>query len=234
MARRRTLTKILPIQDAALGITDISEDPLIIDSDGTVVELPEGQFGLCRCGLSQTKPFCDLTHRTEGFSSERLESRQNKQHSYTGTIEGQEVELAYTPMLCGHVAECVRLQAAVFDPEKRPWIQPEYGTLEGLRTAVEACPSGALRISVGGEELHQIETGTPVGIRVLKDGPYVVHGVELQDEYMMEEGAQPATPLFNGIGASEDDYILCRCGHSKNKPFCDGEHREVGWSDDAN
>lgn len=22
---------------------------------------------------------------------------------------------------------------------------------------------------------------------------------------------------------------LCRCGHSKNKPFCDGAHREKGW-----
>jgi CDGSH-type Zn-finger protein len=26
---------------------------------------------------------------------------------------------------------------------------------------------------------------------------------------------------------------LCRCGHSKNKPFCDGAHKAEGWEDKA-
>ncbi len=225
------MTKLIPIQNAALGVDDVSETPLIIGSDGTPVELPEGQFGLCRCGLSETKPICDLSHRARGFTSERQESPQNKKHSYTGTVESRQVEIAYTPMLCGHVAECVRLQGAVFDPEQRPWIQVENGTLEGLQAAVKACPSGALRISIDGEDLRHVESDSGAGIRVLKDGPYAVSGVELLDEYMIEPGAEPATPMFNGVGASEDEYILCRCGHSQNKPFCDGAHRDAGWSD---
>ncbi|MFH0343509.1 MAG: CDGSH iron-sulfur domain-containing protein [Chromatiales bacterium] len=33
---------------------------------------------------------------------------------------------------------------------------------------------------------------------------------------------------------SPEHYTLCRCGGSKNKPFCDGSHYHVGFKDDEN
>ena len=35
----------------------------VVDAEGNRFELPEGPIALCRCGQSQTKPFCDASHR---------------------------------------------------------------------------------------------------------------------------------------------------------------------------
>jgi CDGSH-type Zn-finger protein len=57
-----------------------------------------------------------------------------------------------------------------------------------------------------------------VHIRPLKNGPLEVSGtVELVDA---QGRAKPAP---------EDPVYLCRCGHSANKPFCDGSHKKVGF-----
>jgi CDGSH iron-sulfur domain-containing protein 3 len=52
-----------------------------------------------------------------------------------------------------------------------------------------------------------------VKIRVKKNGPYVVTGV-----VGLTDGDGTAYPLTGEVIA------LCRCGHSANKPFCDGSH----------
>jgi len=59
-----------------------------------------------------------------------------------------------------------------------------------------------------------------VTIKIRKDGPYLVSGdCELTDHE------------FNPI-EKKDPFALCRCGASKNKPFCDGTHRECGFTDE--
>ena len=57
-----------------------------------------------------------------------------------------------------------------------------------------------------------------VTIKALKNGPYEVSGsVDLID---FESAKYPL---------AEDPIYLCRCGHSANKPFCDGTHKKVGF-----
>src|SRR5712692_6936539 len=56
-------------------------------------------------------------------------------------------------------------------------------------------------------------------IRVIKDGPYEVSGgAKLFDHQGKEFPEDQLTPIY-----------LCRCGQSKNKPFCDGSHEDTGF-----
>ena len=41
----------------------------IVDAEGNPFSLPDGPIALCRCGQSQTKPFCDASHRVSGFDA---------------------------------------------------------------------------------------------------------------------------------------------------------------------
>lgn len=101
---------------------------------------------------------------------------------------------------------------------EEPWIDPDAASIDSIVDVVRRCPSGALGYSI--DEAEYLPPHGEPRITVIKDGPYVVHCVELADE-----------PLGDGVSVSR--YTLCRCGASKNKPFCDGSHWHVGFRDDA-
>ena len=58
-----------------------------------------------------------------------------------------------------------------------------------------------------------------VVIKVRDNGPYKVTGpVEIVDADGTRFEVEPGRPV-----------ALCRCGHSRTKPFCDKSHREAGF-----
>ena len=57
----------MPLPPFELAATDGSQVRLV-DPDGGVFEVQDGPIVLCRCGRSQTKPFCDESHRDCGFT----------------------------------------------------------------------------------------------------------------------------------------------------------------------
>lgn len=55
-----------------------------------------------------------------------------------------EVTIVWKAHLCQHSAKCFRGLPEVFDPRKRPWIEPTHSTTDSIITQVKQCPSGAL------------------------------------------------------------------------------------------
>ncbi|MBV6656278.1 MAG: CDGSH iron-sulfur domain-containing protein [Devosiaceae bacterium] len=195
----------------------VSNGPGITDAQGVTADA-KPVVALCRCGASANKPFCDGSHAAASFSSAPGSAKlRNTPIDYSGTVDGVPVTISYTPVLCTHAAQCQAKAASVFDPKAKPWVQPDGGKLTEIMDVMAACPSGALRVSVGDQEPQHLTTGE-VSIRIEKDGPYHVTNVGLEAE-------------FNGEGASRAKYSLCRCGLSNNKPFCDGSHYDAKWSD---
>jgi CDGSH iron-sulfur domain-containing protein 3 len=62
--------KLVEIKVRDNGPYKVTGPVRLIDADGGEFALPEGEtIVLCRCGRSQTKPFCDASHKTSGFES---------------------------------------------------------------------------------------------------------------------------------------------------------------------
>ena len=63
-----------------------------------------------------------------------------------------------------------------------------------------------------------------MNITVRKNGPLRIEGADLA---VLDEGG-------NSFGLAGRTVIsLCRCGHSENKPFCDGSHNRVGFQSEC-
>jgi CDGSH-type Zn-finger protein len=172
---------------------------------------------LCRCGASNNKPFCDGSHGSIGFSDEKLSDRApDKRTDYVGS----QITIHDNRALCAHAGHCTENLKNVFKYGKEPWIDPEGASVDDIIYTIEQCPSGALSYSINNIEHRNYERQAMV--TVTKDGPYAITGgIELLNQPM-------------GAGASAEHYTLCRCGASKNKPFCDGSHWSIEFKDEIN
>lgn len=127
-------------------------------------------------------------------------------------IPGAGINLVYSGKRCIHARHCVLGLPKVFKANvEGPWIAPDEASTEQLVTIAQMCPSGAIqyeRHDGGAEEappsvnLLQLRENGPLGLRanIVLDGEAI------------------------GMRA-----VLCRCGASKHKPFCDGSHNEIAF-----
>jgi CDGSH-type Zn-finger protein len=173
-----------------------------------------GRYALCRCGHSENKPFCDGTHAKIRFDG--TEAGDNDPHiEGANVIRGSALTLTDDKHLCVHAGFCTRA-GGIWDLVRKS------ENPEARDTAIEEacnCPSGRLVIcdNATGEAIEPELEKSIVLVECPsrgEQGPLWVRG---------------GIPIESSDGRQygiRNRVTLCRCGRSKNKPFCDGSHVE--------
>ena len=134
----------------------------------------------------------------------------------------------WEPEKCIHSTNCWKGEVGlpeVFNPRLKPWINPEGASAEKIMDHIKKCPSGALSYSLAAEEVDpgtqssvaQIPSEEPILVHISPNGPLLVKGC--------------ITLVYPDGTKEEKETVtaLCRCGASQNKPFCDGNHKKIGF-----
>jgi CDGSH-type Zn-finger protein len=172
-------------------------------------------YKLCRCGHSAKMPFCDDQHEREGEWDAVLTADRAPGETRRQMLQGTGMILTDDNSLCAGFEFCDRF-GGVWDEIKQT---SDPAIREQLMNQIPKCPSGRLQylLKPGGEpqEIHY----EPM-IAVIPDGSLWALGgipVETPDGFTYEV---------------RNRQLLCRCGESHNKPFCDGTHWDIHFKAD--
>ena len=154
-----------------------------------------------------------LPHPTTVTTQPAAIANSNGDTAHDSNIEvahGRDVTLRFEARRCIHSRQCVLGQPDVFKANTPgEWIFPDSASAEALATVAQACPSGAItyerRDGQPGEPTPEVNV-----VRVRENGPLA---------FSADLDIRGQAPRLRAT--------LCRCGASKQKPFCDGSHVEA-------
>lgn len=187
---------------------------------GTHFDSSKTPVALCRCGHSGHKPFCDGSH-THAHDWDPEETALHRPLLEDAEkVEGSDLLLADNEVYCAFARFC-DAYGRVWNLVKRARSEEEK---EIVRHEVGHCPSG--RLVLLDKETHEIfEPPFQPSIGIIEDPGIKVSGPIWVKGGIRVEGADGRSyEIRNRV-------TLCRCGQSSNKPFCDGTHASMGFSD---
>jgi len=152
-----------------------------------------------------------------------------------------EITVFWKPSACVHASYCYRELIEVFDPGRRPWVDMKGAATEKIIETVNMCPTEALtwkwndsikNQDVGIDQSNHVKfrrpelltqdaktpMENPVSVKIMIDGPIVIKG-----DFSLN---------YSGVNKDfrEGLVSICRCGASDHQPFCDGQHRKIGFT----
>ena len=182
-------------------------------------ELPQFvDYELCRCGKSKEQPFCDDAHEDFAFDGTERASRALYEDR-ADELEGPGVDLLDDGR-CAFARFCHTDRGDVWE------LVDESGDPEVRDAAIKAageCPTGRLTALLKNGDLVEPELEPSVAIlqdpeKGVSSGVLVQGGIELEsaDGHVYER---------------RNRMTLCRCGRSRNQPFCDATHVRIRFVD---
>jgi CDGSH-type Zn-finger protein len=206
------------------GDIPLASQTIVADAEGGSEAWREGEairhretYQLCRCGASGTKPFCDGTHDRIGFDGAETASRQPYLDQAT-VLDGPQLQLTDAEGLCAYGRFC--------DPNGQVWSQVTQTDDPRVRATfirqVNDCPAGRL-VAWDKASGRPIEHKLPISIGLVEDPAQNCGGP------LWLRGGIPVVAADGFEYEVRNRVTLCRCGDSKNKPFCDGTHAAIGF-----
>jgi CDGSH-type Zn-finger protein len=226
MTHSKAKAKVVVSKDGPYLVTGdvpLSEQIIGTDENGGSETWEQGAaykeqatYALCRCGRSKTKPFCDGTHVKTGFDGTETAGRAAYREQAQVLDGPSSLALMDAESLCAFGRFC--------DPNGQVWSQIEQTDDPEVRATflrqVGNCPAGRL-VALDKETGKAIEPKLAVSIGLIEDPAQQCSGpIWLRGGIALESADGFAYEVRNRM-------TLCRCGESKNKPFCDGTHAAV-------
>jgi len=135
-------------------------------------------------------------------------------------FQGKEINVSWDERLCIHIAECGQAKGELFSGGRKPWCLPDKSESNEVEAIVKRCPSGALSYKYNNGEGEVLEEKENT-VNVIYNGPLYLQG-DLDIDGATED-----------MSSIKFRAALCRCGASKNKPFCDNSHAGIKFKDFA-
>ena len=163
---------------------------------------------LCRCGKSSSQPFCDGKHRLVKFKSQNETKEESLQ-----VYEKDDIKIVFNLSICAGAGNCVGSFPNIYKTDDKDWIKVDKGSIEELQNSVNACPSSALALFI--KDKIYVKNFEKSKITFSKKSP-----LNLLGKFVINIDKWPKN-------ANTSKVSLCRCGASKNKPFCDYSHASL-------
>lgn len=224
MAKKIKVTKDGPY--LVTGNLPLKQEIIKTDSEGISTNWEDGEkypqkesYSLCRCGKSKTMPYCSGQHAEVDFDGTET-AGEEKYLKNPEVTEGDSLILEDTYDLCASARFC--------DRAGQIWNLVEKPGKEAREIAIQEaadCPAGRL-VVYDKESGHAIEPKLEESVSLVEDPEAGVSGP------IWVKGGIPVESADGHQYQVRNRVTLCRCGKSKNKPFCDSSHIEADFSDE--